>query len=226
MSPLDTPTMAPATVRILLLLGPPGCGKGTQASRLAQHCNIPAISTGEMIRAEIKAGTELGRIAAGVTITGGLLSDDLVNKIVRSRLSQSDCAAGFMLDGYPRTVEQAKYLASLIDELHLPQPTVIHIDVPSDQLVARTCNRRYCPQCATIYNLASHPPKQAGLCDNCQIELQQRADDCEDTVRNRLVAYEKSTAPLIQYYQGGGYVRVEGSGSPESVFSAIVNTLA
>ena len=121
-------TQAPATTRVLLLLGPPGCGKGTQAERLAKHFGIPSISTGEMIRAEIRAGSELGRIAAGVTITGGLLSDDLVNKIVRSRLGQEDCKGGFMLDGYPRTVEQARFLATLLDELGYPQPTVVHID--------------------------------------------------------------------------------------------------
>jgi adenylate kinase len=225
-SATENSTIAPVSTRILLLLGPPGCGKGTQAERLAKHCGIPAISTGEMIRAEIKAGSELGRIAAGVTITGGLLSDDLVNQIVRSRLSQPDCAGGFMLDGYPRTVEQAVFLSSLLPELKAPQPTVIHIDVPAQLLIARTCNRRYCAQCGSIYNIASHPPKEPGLCDNCHIELQQRADDCEDTVRNRLVSYEKSTAPLIDFYRAGTYVRIDGTSTPDSVFEAICNTLS
>ena len=219
-------TIAPATTRILLLLGPPGCGKGTQAERLARESNIPAISTGEMIRAEIKAGSELGRIAAGVTITGGLLSDDLVNKIVRSRLSQPDCANGFMLDGYPRTVEQANFLSSLLPELNMPQPTVVHIDVPSELLIARTCNRRSCVQCGAIYNVASHPPVEPGKCDTCHIDLQQRADDCEDTVRNRLVSYEKSTAPLIAFYRDGSYVWVDGTGTPDAVFEAISGALS
>lgn len=214
-----------ATTRILLLLGPPGCGKGTQAERLAKHYEIPAISTGEMIRAEIRGGTELGKIAAGVTVTGGLLSDDLVNKIVRSRLSQADCQKGFMLDGYPRTVDQAKYLQALLPELGYGQPVVVHIDVASEHLIARTCNRRYCPQCGSIYNIQSHPPVEAGKCDNCHIDLQQRADDCEDTVKNRLVAYERSTAPLIDYYKGGSYHRIEGFGAPDSVFEAIVKVL-
>jgi adenylate kinase len=179
-----------------------------------------------MIRAEIRAGSELGRIAAGVTITGGLLNDDLVNRIVRSRLSQPDCANGFMLDGYPRTVEQAVFLASLLPELQMPQPTVVHIDVPSQLLIARTCNRRYCAQCGSIYNVASHPPKEAGLCDTCHIDLQQRADDCEDTVRNRLVSYEKSTAPLIEFYRAGSYVRIDGTSSPDTVFAEILNSLS
>lgn len=218
--------IAPASTRILLLLGPPGCGKGTQAERLATHCRIPAISTGEMIRAEIKAGSELGRIAAGVTITGGLLSDELVNKIVRSRLSQPDCMNGFMLDGYPRTVQQATFLTSLLKEFELPQPTVIHIDVPAQLLIARTCNRRYCAQCGSIYNIESHPPKVTGMCDTCHIELQQRADDCEDTVRNRLVAYEKSTAPLIDFYRDGSYIRIDGTRTPGTVFEEIRKSLS
>jgi adenylate kinase len=225
-SATEITNQAPASTRILILLGPPGCGKGTQAERLAKNYEIPAISTGEMIRGEIKAGTELGKIAAGVTITGGLLSDDLVNQIVKSRLSQADCRNGFMLDGYPRTVEQARYLGGLMSELGLPQPAVVHIDVPLDLLIARTCNRRYCPQCGSIYNLVSHPPKQAGICDTCQIELQQRSDDCEETVKNRLAAYERSTAPLIDFYQGDGYKRVDGTGDPNSVFAAILTALA
>jgi len=218
-------THSPAATRTFLLLGPPGCGKGTQAERLARHFAIPAISTGEMIRGEIKAGTELGRIAAGVTITGGLLSDDLVNQIVRSRLSKDDCRGGFLLDGYPRTIPQAEYLAGLLGEIGMPQPLVLHIDVPLDLLIERTCNRRYCPQCGAIYNLSTHPPKQPNRCDACGAELKQRDDDCEETVRNRLAAYERSTAPLIRHYAGDRYVRVEGSGSPDQVFLAILAAL-
>lgn len=218
-------TQAPATTRILLLLGPPGCGKGTQGERLAKQFGIPSISTGEMIRAEIKAGTELGRIAAGVTITGGLLSDELVNRIVRSRLGQEDCRHGFMLDGYPRTVDQARYLGEMLREMGYPQPTVIHIDVPAEHLIARTCNRRYCPQCSAIYNIESHPPLEPGKCDTCHMDLQQRADDCEDTVKNRLSAYSRSTAPLIEYYSTSTYCRVPGLGAPDDVFQAILGHL-
>jgi adenylate kinase len=221
-----TRTSALAATRTFVLLGPPGCGKGTQAERLAKHLSIPAISTGEMIRAEIKGGTELGKVAAAVTITGGLLSDDLVNQIVRSRLSKPDCRAGFLLDGYPRTIPQAEYLAALLDELGMPQPLALHIDVPLELLIERTCNRRFCPQCGAIYNLSTHPPKQAGRCDACGTALEQRADDCEETVRNRLAAYERSTAPLIRHYSRGRYVRVDGGGSPEEVFQAILAALA
>lgn len=224
MSANDSTTQASS--RVYLLLGPPGCGKGTQGERLAKQFGIPSISTGDMIRAEIKGGTELGKIAIGVTASGGLLSDDLVNQIVRSRLGREDCRGGFLLDGYPRTVEQAEYLGALTAELGYAKPTVVHIDVPLELLIARTCNRRFCPQCGAIYNLASHPPKQAGLCDSCQIELQQRSDDREETVKNRLANYERSTAPLIDYYQGAGYVRIDGTGTPDGVFAAILAALA
>jgi len=148
-----------------------------------------------------------------------------VNKIVRSRLSQADCVNGFMLDGYPRTVDQAKYLNELLAELGYAQPAVVHIDVANEHLIARTCNRRYCPQCGSIYNVQSHPPVEAGKCDNCHIDLQQRADDCEDTVKNRLVAYERSTAPLIDFYKSGNYSRVDGVGAPDGVFATILGIL-
>jgi adenylate kinase len=211
--------------RVLLLLGPPGSGKGTQAERLAKQLNIPAISTGEMIRAEVRGGTELGRKAQSIMVTGGLLDDRIVNDIVASRLRKPDCASGFMLDGYPRSVGQAEYLGTLLPKLGYPQPTIVHIDVPSDQLVARTCQRRYCTQCGHIYNLQSQAPKKEGLCDLCSAALAQRADDCEETVRNRLVAYEKSTAPLIGYYSKGDYHRIEGTGTPDEVFAAVLKAL-
>jgi adenylate kinase len=214
-----------AAVRVLLLLGPPGCGKGTQAERIAHHLGIPAISTGEMIRAEIKAGTELGKVAQAVTITGGLLSDDLVNQIVASRLAQDDCAGGALLDGYPRSLGQAHYLDGMLSDRGWPAPFVIHIDVPHDQLVSRTCQRRFCPSCGHIYNLQTHPPKSDGQCDQCGMALQQRADDCEETVRNRLLAYDRTTAPLVQYYAANHYTKVLGTGSPEEVFQAISSTL-
>jgi len=133
--------------KVLLLLGPPGSGKGTQAERLAQHLNIPAISTGEMIRAEVRGGTELGKKAQAIMITGALLDDSIVNDVVASRLAQPDVTAGFMLDGYPRSVPQAEYLGALLAELGHPQPTVIHIDVANQHLIARTCQRRFCTQC-------------------------------------------------------------------------------
>ncbi|MGD0578666.1 MAG: adenylate kinase [Bryobacteraceae bacterium] len=214
-----------AAVKVLLLLGPPGSGKGTQAERLAKHLHIPAISTGEMIRAEVRGGTELGRKAQAIMNTGALLDDAIVNDIVASRLSAPDCAAGFMLDGYPRSVPQAEYLGALLARLGHPQPTVIHIDVANEHLIARTCQRRFCTQCGHIYNLLSHSPKQQGICDLCGGALAQRADDREDTVRNRLAAYEKSTAPLIGYYAQGNYYRIDGTGAPDDVFADVLKAL-
>jgi adenylate kinase len=207
--------------KVVLFVGPPGCGKGTQAVRIAAALGIPTISTGEMIRAEVSAGTELGKTAQGVMVSGGLLSDEIVNRIVASRLSKPDCEKGFLLDGYPRTVPQADSLSKLLTTLDFPQPTVVLIDVPLEMLVKRTVMRRSCPQCGAIYNLLSKPPKREGLCDVDGAALQQRADDQETTVRARLDAYEKNTAPLITYYAGGDYYRVDGTGSTDEVFQRI-----
>jgi len=212
--------------RVLLLLGPPGSGKGTQSERLVKKLHVPAISTGDMIRAEVRTGSELGKKAQAIMATGALLDDKIVNDIVASRLTKPDCASGFMLDGYPRTVAQAEYLGGLLTKLGYPQPTIVHIDVPNEQLISRTCQRRYCTQCGHIYNLLSNAPKQEGKCDLCGAALAQRADDCEDTVRNRLVAYEKSTAPLIGYYANGDYHRIQGTGTPDEVFAAVSKALA
>jgi adenylate kinase len=222
---LDSSTDTSSTsseICVIILLGPPGSGKGTQAARLTGLLNVPAISTGDMIRSEIAAGTELGKIAQGVTITGGLLSDDLINKLVESRLRRPDCARGCLLDGYPRSVAQAQFLDELVPRLGFPTPRVLHIDVPMEPLISRICMRRYCPDCGEIYNLVSKPPKCAGACDSDGVELKQRADDCEETVRNRLVAYDKTTAPLLTYYKDREYYRVDGGQAPEQVYQQIL----
>ena len=144
---------------ILLLFGPPGCGKGTQAVFLAERFQIPAISTGEMFRAECQSGSELGKLASSIMSKGGLIGDDIVNAMVASRISRPDCARGFLLDGYPRTVPQAMQFADLLRQRGLPNPVVIHLDVPDDTLVGRLTARRQCPQCKRIYNLLSQAPK-------------------------------------------------------------------
>jgi len=206
---------------ILLLFGPPGCGKGTQAVFLAGRFHIPAISTGEMFRAECKAGTELGKTVSEIMAKGGLVSDELVNDIVASRISRPDCANGFLLDGYPRTVPQARVFGALLNKRGLPDPVVVHLDVADDALVARLTARRQCPECRRIYNLLSQPPRVGGQCDDCHAPLLIRDDDSEAVIRRRLVAYKELTGPILQWY-GSSVVRtVDGDQAPDKVRSAI-----
>ena len=203
---------------ILLLFGPPGCGKGTQAAFLANRFQIPAISTGEMFRAEVKEGTELGKTAAAIMAAGGLVTDDITNGIVASRISKPDCANGFLLDGYPRTVPQAQNFAALLRERGLPDPIVIHLDVPAEALVARLTARRQCPKCLRIYNLLSQPPRTPGQCDDDGAGLVSRADDQEEVIRQRLCAYEALTGPILSWYSI--VHKLDGSLPPNAVAQA------
>lgn len=151
---------------VLLLFGPPGSGKGTQSGRISNWLGIPAISTGDMLREEIKAGSALGNAAKSIMTSGGLVGDDLVNRMLAQRVSAADSAHGFLLDGYPRTVEQAEYLDDLLAERRFAAPIVLHLDVPMDALVGRLTSRRQCPQCKRIYNLLQLPPRMPGVCDD------------------------------------------------------------
>jgi adenylate kinase len=211
---------------ILLLFGPPGCGKGTQSASLAERFGIPAISTGEMFRAECKAGTELGRMACSILCSGGLVSDDIVNGIVASRIARPDCARGFLLDGYPRTVPQAQAFAALLRERGLPEPTVVHLDVADSVLLQRLTARRQCPQCKRIYNVISQPPRTEGRCDDDGAELITREDDQEQVIRQRLQAYAEQTGPILKYYGAGLVHKVDGGAPPEQVAKAIEQSIA
>jgi adenylate kinase len=202
---------------IFLLFGPPGCGKGTQAVYLADRFHIPAISTGEMFRAECKSGTELGRTACAIMTAGGLVPDEITNAIVARRTAQPDSANGFLLDGYPRTVPQAQYLDRVLRGRGLPSPVVICLDVPEELLVARLTARRQCPKCRRIYNLISQPPRAAGRCDDDGTELIARDDDKEAIIRQRLKAYHELTGPILDYYGDAAVRRVDGSGAPDVV---------
>jgi adenylate kinase len=204
---------------IILLFGPPGCGKGTQAAYLVERLQIPAISTGEMLRAECQAGTRLGQQAHDILARGELIGDGLVNAIVASRTSRPDCTGGFLLDGYPRTVPQAQYFSCLLDERGLPEPVVIHLDVPMDTLVERLTARRQCPKCHRIYNLMSQPPKSQDSCDEDGSCLIAREDDRESVIRQRLHAYEAQTGPVLDYY--GRVHRIDGAAPPQEVAHAI-----
>jgi adenylate kinase len=205
---------------IVLLFGPPGCGKGTQAAFLAERFHIPSISTGEVFRAECKAGTPLGKLVCETLKKGGLVSDEIVNQVVAGRLARPDCADGFLLDGYPRTLAQAQRFDALLRERHLPAPIVVHLDVSERLLVERLTARRQCPKCLRIYNLLSQPPAIEGMCDGDGTALVTREDD-----RERLQAYRKLTGPILEWYGEARVRTVDGGAAPARVAAAVESAL-
>ena len=210
---------------ILLLFGPPGCGKGTQAAFLAGRFHIPAISTGEMFRDECRAGTPLGKLACSFLSLGKLVPDEVTNQIVAGRIAQPDCSTGFLLDGYPRTVPQAEVFQALLRQRGLSDPVVIHLDVPECGLVKRLTARRQCPECKRIYNLLSQPPSTAGICDVDGASLIQRDDDREEVIVERLHAYEQQTGPLLKWYGPSAVRRIDGELPPDQVNRAVESAL-
>jgi adenylate kinase len=210
---------------VLLLFGPPGSGKGTQSRLITSWLGIPAISTGDMLRSEIQAGTALGEAAKSIMTSGGLVGDDLVNKMLAQRIAQPDCERGFLLDGYPRTVQQAEFLDSLICQRGLPKPIILHLDVPMDALIGRMTSRRQCPKCGRIYNLLHQPPKKSGFCDDDGCALATRKDDQEDVVRERIRTYDELTRPVLAYYQDRNYHQIRGDRSPGYIFEEITGIL-
>lgn len=204
----------------VILMGPPGGGKGTQASLLKEAMEVPHISTGDMLRAARKAGTELGKKADAYIVAGQLVPDELVNGIVAERLSSE--TRGFLLDGYPRTVAQADSLEAsgqVVD-------AVVLIEVPDELIVDRIVGRRSCPKCGSVFHLSTLPPKVDGVCDACGGELVQRGDDCEDVVKQRLTTYHDQTQPLIEYYFSRGLLyRVNGNNEVSAVFAEIRKVL-
>jgi len=210
---------------VLLLFGPPGSGKGTQSRLITTWLAIPAISTGDMLRAEIQSGTPLGKAARSIMASGGLVGDDLVNKMLAQRIAQPDCKSGFLLDGYPRTVQQAEYFDRLVAERGLPKPIILHLDVPMDALIGRMTSRRQCPKCGRIYNLLHQPPKKSGFCDDDGTPLDTRKDDQEDVVRERIRTYDELTRPVLAYYQDRNYHQIRGDRSPTYIFEEITGIL-
>ena len=211
----------------LLLMGPPGAGKGTQAAELVKKFNIPHISTGDMFRAAVKEGTELGKKAKAVMDAGGLVPDEITIGIVKERLAKDDCKKGFILDGFPRTVEQADALAKILDNLGMKLTRVLNIHVPSSDLIERAVGRRICKSCGATYHIKFNPTKKDGVCDNCGGDLYQRKDDNEETMKNRLSNYEASTKPLIDYYKKVGvYTEIDGRQPIDKVTEELVNVLA
>ena len=194
------------SARGLLILGPPGSGKGTQAQLLAKSCGLQHLSTGDLLRDEVKAGSVLGQKAKAYMDTGRLVPDELLLGMVKGRLA-SDAAQGFLLDGFPRNLAQAEALDGMLKDLDRTLDLAILLDVPGDELVARITNRRSCPACKAVYHLKAKPPAKAGVCDACGGALIQRPDDTEATVRKRLAVYEESTRPLVDLYGKRGILR-------------------
>lgn len=210
----------------ILLMGPPGAGKGTQAARLVEEFKIPHISTGDMFRAAVKEGTELGKQAKTCMDAGKLVPDEVTIGIVKERLAKADCEKGFILDGFPRTVEQAVALDKILSELGLKLNCALNVAVPASELIRRAVGRRICKKCGVTYHVEFKPSKKDGICDVCGGDLYQRADDSEATMKNRLSVYEEQTKPLISYYEKEElYKEVDGSQSMDKVFQDIVAIL-
>lgn len=206
----------------LILLGPPGAGKGTQAKMLVEKYGIPQISTGDILRATIASGSELGRKVQGFVSSGGLVPDDLVVTVLVDRLKDADCRNGFILDGFPRTVGQAESLEKSLTAMNAPLSGCISITVPEHDLMARLTGRRICRACSSSFHLTFSPPAKAGVCDRCQGELYQRKDDSEEVITHRLQVYNEQTAPLIAFYQTRKKLHsVDGTGKIEVIFGNI-----
>ena len=210
----------------IILMGPPGAGKGTQAAMMVKRFEIPHISTGDMFRQAIRQGTELGLKAKAFMEAGQLVTDQVTIGIVRERLTPDDCRAGFLLDGFPRTVVQADALAEIINTLGMKLDAVVNIEVPDEILFLRMTGRRVCSQCGAAYHLEFNPPRNEGCCDRCQGSLYQRDDDSEATVSNRLAVYSSQTEPLVRYYWHLGLLKtINGNQEMEEVFADICKGL-
>jgi adenylate kinase len=208
-----------ARVRVIFL-GPPGAGKGTQAARLAAHCRLPRISTGDILRDAIAEGTELGRAIGPLMEKGALVPDEMLLRIIEERINQPDCRAGYILDGFPRTLRQAEGFEVMPGGDLTATLLVFNVEVPREELLRRLSGRRWCPQCQSTYHLDLNPPRQSGVCDRDGTALIQREDDKEVAVARRLREYDERTAPLIDYYRSRArFRRVDGHRPVESVFA-------
>ncbi len=210
----------------LVLLGPPGAGKGTQARALGALWNIPQIASGDLLRAAVREGSDLGREATRYMDRGQLVPDELVLQLIADRLGQTDARAGFILDGFPRNVAQAETLAGMLERAGFKLDKVVAVIVPDEEIVKRISGRRTCKNCAAMYHTLFEPPKKAGVCDKCGGELYQREDDAEDTVRERLKVFAANTRPLLDHYKRLGMLsQVDGVGSTDEVEKRIVSAV-
>jgi adenylate kinase len=209
----------------IVILGPPGSGKGTRARIIGDMYGVPVITTGDMLREATTQGTRLGTVAKGYMDRGELVPDDIVNRIVAERLRKPDLEKGFILDGYPRSVAQADALDKILEEAGLKLDHVMVVDIKDETIISRLSLRRSCPKCGEIYHLESKPPKRNKTCDKCGSKLIQRSDDKEDVVRHRLVVYREKTQPLIDRYQKRGLIRVVDGDRPMDAIPAELRRL-
>ena len=206
----------------IIMLGAPGAGKGTQAKKIADLCKVPHISTGDIFRANIKQGTELGKKAKTYMDAGELVPDELVCDLVVDRIQQDDCTEGFILDGFPRTIPQAEALTNALNAIEQKMEYALNIDVPDENIIHRMAGRRACVGCGATYHVEFNPPKVTDVCDVCGEKLILRDDDKPETVKNRLNVYHEQTKPLIDYYEKQGIVHtIDGTQTMEEVFSDI-----
>ena len=213
--------------RAVIFLGPPGAGKGTQAKQIAESYSVPHLSTGDMFREHVSRGTPLGLRAKPIMERGELVPDDLVLSMVEDRISRPDCADGFILDGFPRTLPQAEKLDEILRRRFKVEPLVVHFVVDKNQLMRRLTGRRVCGIGGEIYNIYDHPPKVPGRCDRDGGELIQRPDDREEVIAERLAAYERQTRPLVDYYRQRGVLKdVDGMAAPQAVTKNVLELLA
>jgi adenylate kinase len=207
-------------------MGAPGSGKGTYAKVLKDIFAVPHISTGEMFRKAIKEGSELGKLAQSLIDKGNFVPDDITNKLVKQRLAEEDCKKGFLLDGYPRNLDQAKAFTEILKELNIDLDAVINLNVEDDEIVKRIVNRRLCSNCGQGYNIITIPPKVEGVCDLCNSPLYTRADDNEETVKIRLTVYNNQTKPLVEYYEAlNKIVHINSNQEIELVIKEIVKAV-
>ncbi len=209
----------------LILLGAPGAGKGTVAKRLTQLDGSVQISTGDILRGAVAAGTELGKQAEAFMKAGDLVPDDLIMGIMEHRLQEPDCANGFLLDGFPRTIPQAEALKDLLQKIGVSLDFAVEIDVPRDVILDRLTTRRTCVDCGAIYNVKSMPPKVEGICDKCGGKIVQRDDETEEAISNRLDVYNEKTAPLVDFYKNEGMLLTVSATSSDAVVEAIQERL-
>lgn len=211
----------------IVLLGPPGSGKGTQSKLLIGRYDIAKISTGDVLREHISKNTELGILASSFMEIGKLVPDDVILGIVKDILDQDFVSAGFIFDGFPRTIPQAEGFDVLLSKRNINIDHVINFEVLEDEVVKRLSSRWSCPSCASVYNLISSPPTVSRICDNCGAEITQRNDDKEETVRVRLAVYFEQTEPLVEFYSKKGLLRrISGDGGPENIFDRIIGEIS